>query len=301
MNKRVISIIVGALAGLIIGLFLIITQAVLIFVFPEKSVAVKQGMFIVVLLLASVAVLIIFGILVINVMREMKFITLYNDELHAHGIYSEKILKEINKRKDRYKKDRFNSVYLQSVTFLANYAAVNDDFEGEAKILNDLDVNELNSKLRIESGKAKQNDLFNFVNLLSLKLALCFLEDDEKTAEFLKPFLYKVEELYFDKNEILKLTILEAKINYFATVKNIELLEDTIAKVPQFKNVNEIAEIVYIASKIKKDYVTGELTLEVLQNYINEGKEKAENHKNKVYSLQTIEVFERQLKAKAGI
>ncbi len=298
MNKRIMPTIFGVLAGLIIGLFLIITQAVLTFVFPEKSVMIKHGMFVVVLLLASAAIMVLFGILVFNVLREMKFITLYNDELHAHGMYSDKILKEINKRKERYKKDKFNSVYLQSVTFLANYAASQNDIEGGSKILDEFDISELNSKLKIESGKAKQNDLFNYVNFLDMKLSLSFIEDDEKMAEYLKPYLYKAEELYFNKYDALKLTFVEAKINYFATVKNSELLEDTITKIPQYQNLNEIAEIMYISSKIKKDYITGELTSEVLDNYIKECKEKAEGHRNKVYSLQMVEIFEKQMKEK---
>jgi len=287
MNK-ILKIIIAVLAAVIAGIIFGIIKGSVIVYTPQYTDKFNHFVNISVILAISLIVISIFIYLGATTLNEMRFFTLYTDELYANGAYSEKILKEINKRKQKNKKKNL-SVYLQSINFLAQERLLHSDPENALKQYDEIDINDLYLKFKINSKRSKLNDICNFANMIDMLMCLYMITNDTKIMETLKIYLDELKELYFDKYPEIRLTINEAYLYYFFTNKDTDNFNINLKNIEKFPKDDETVIIVNLIVTLMSEYLNNNLDINKFNDHLKETKAKTDNVRNKIYFDQKIE------------
>ena len=141
-TKKIIKLIISIAIGLFIGLMYGVYSFIVAIFFPEMEETLIKIPRIILIVLLSIGVVICFSIFFVSFFRELNFIKLYNNELAYIG-FSEDLYNAALKRKKRFEIDKYGVGYIGSINLLANYHLLHEQYDEAAKLLEEIDIQEL--------------------------------------------------------------------------------------------------------------------------------------------------------------
>lgn len=280
-TKKIIKLIISIALGLFLGLTYSVYSFIVSFFFPGNENLKKIPGYILMVLLA-IGALICFAIFFISFFKELNYMKLYNNELAYIG-FSEELYQATLKRKKRFEKDKFGVGYIGSITMISNYLALHDKYEEAANLLEEIDVDELKKKFKIDSANPSNDKLVTFLSLLDSLICiyseLDYKEKEEKIAAIFNPYY----NTFIHKHEILTNILYETK------------LRDLLYK-GEFNEALSILDILkssdecfYKILYLDYLYYKNETDLDLIENAVNDALNGCENARTKAYFKQIIE------------
>lgn len=280
-TKKIIKLIISIALGLVLGLTYSVYSFIVSFFFPGNENLRKIPGYILMVLLA-IGALICFIIFFISFFKELNYMKLYNNELAYIG-FSEELYQATLKRKKRFEKDKLGVGYIGSITMISNYYALHDKYEEAANLLEEIDVDELRKKFKIDSANPSNDKLATFLSLLDSLICiyseLDYKEKEDKIAAIFNPYY----NAFIHKHEILTNILYEAK------------LRDLLYK-GEFNEALSILDILkgsdecfYKILYLDYLYYNNETDLNLIENAINDALNGCENARTKAYFKQIIE------------
>ena len=279
--KKIIKLVISIALGLVLGLTYSVYSFIVSFFFPGNENLRKIPGYILMVLLA-IGALICFIIFFISFFKELNYMKLYNNELAYIG-FSEELYLATLKRKKRFEKDKLGVGYIGSITMISNYYALHDKYEEAANLLEEIDVDELKKKFKMDSANRSNDKLVTFLSLLDSLICiyseLDYKEKEEKIAAIFNPYY----NAFIHKHENLTNILYEAK------------LRDLLYK-GEFNEALSILDILkgsdecfYKILYLDYLYYKNETDLNLIENAINDALNGCENARTKAYFKQIIE------------
>lgn len=279
--KKIIKLVISIALGLFLGLSYSVYSFIVSFFFPGNENLRKIPGYILMVLLA-IGALICFIIFFISFFKELNYMKLYNNELAYIG-FSEELYQATLKRKKRFEKDKLGVGYIGSITMISNYYALHDKYEEAANLLEEIDVDVLKKKFKMDSANPSNDKLVTFLSLLDSLICiyseLDYKEKEAKIAAIFNPYY----NAFIHKHENLTNILYEAK------------LRDLLYK-GEFNEALSILDILkgsdecfYKILYLDYLYYKNETDLNLIENAINDALNGCENARTKAYFKQIIE------------
>ena len=211
-TKKIIKLIISIAIGLFIGLMYGVYSFIVAIFFPEMEETLIKIPRIILIVLLSIGVVICFSIFFVSFFRELNFIKLYNNELAYIG-FSEDLYNAALKRKKRFEIDKYGVGYIGSINLLANYHLLHEQYDEAAKLLEEIDIQELKKKSKIDSANPSNDKLTTFLSLLDCLIAVYSFKGDKEKEEQIASIFNPYYNAFIHKHENLTNILYEAKLN----------------------------------------------------------------------------------------
>lgn len=201
-SKSVIKFIIAIAAGLFIGLLYSVYTFIVAIFFPQYEESLRKIPGYILIALLSIGAVICFVIFFVSFFRELNYIKLYNNELAYKG-FTEELYQATLKRKKRFEKSKFSVGYIGSLNMIAGYLSLQEKNDEIIALLEEIDIDELKKKFRIDSANPPKDNLITFLGLLDSLICVYSetgeKEKEEKTAQifntYYNAFIHKYDYL----------------------------------------------------------------------------------------------------------
>ena len=282
--KLVIAIVFGLFVGLVYGVYTIIVALF----FPQYEEMLRKIPGYILIALLSIGAVICFVIFFVSFFRELNYIKLYNNELAYKG-FTEELYEATLKRKKRFEKNKYSVGYIGSINMIAGYLGMQEKYDEEMAILEEINIDELKKKFKIDSANPSKDNLITFMGFLDTLICVYSetgnREKEENTFEIFNPYY----NAFIHKYDYLTNILYEAKLrdllfhgNFNEALSILDILKGSD------KSLYNLSNLDYL-------YYIKETDIEKIENAYNASVESNENTRLKAYFNQMADLRKNQI------
>ena len=201
--------------------------------------------------------------------KQLKFSQFVIEELRNIG-FSEKLHNELIKELKKNSKKKDSTMYMTALNYLAIEANSHYDYQKVLELYSEVDVEKLSKALRIDSGKAPQNNVILFTNMCDLLFNSYYRLNMVSEADNLYKYFEKTYQYYISKYAVLDPVLLEAKFMYLLTKGNFSEAREVLYSIKE-KDALECL-LSFKTNSLELDLIEGKLTIEEVNNTFDECK-----------------------------
>ena len=282
--KLVIAIVFGLFVGLVYGVYTIIVALF----FPQYEEMLRKIPGYILIALLSIGAVICFVIFFVSFFRELNYIKLYNNELAYKG-FTEELYEATLKRKKRFEKNKYSVGYIGSINMIAGYLGMSEKYDEERAILEEINIEELKKKFKIDSANPSKDNLITFMGFLDTLICVYSetgnREKEENTFEIFNPYY----NAFIHKYDYLTNILYEAKLRDLLFHGN---FNEALSILDILKGSDKS---LYNLSNLDYFYYIKETDTEKIENAYNASVESNENTRLKAYFNQMADLRKNQI------